>query len=791
MPLCINTSVSGTYRKNQRTIFIGGISFTPGSLGAKLVQRFLDANPTYYASTLQSYPILTPEETGTVAVPRGQRCAQFDGSNDEATGTLVVGSTITFAAWVKITSTSNQTLFHAKGDGAGAGVVLRTNGTSMSWYPNTGTTLVTIPITSIVNTWAHVALVQSGTAWSFYLNGVLVDNNTTVSMQNGGNVFQLGRYTTLTPFAGSMRDIRVYSVAKSPTEIAAIYNQASTPSTIDTTGLLGMWPLQDESGTTAYDVSGNGKHLTLTNITQSTFHAVDSGVTYNYCNWKGHTVANNLLLSSQAFSTSAPWNIYSGGMTFNGNAATAPDGTQTAEVVSWDSGLGTRYMYQTATTVSGAMHTFSVWLRAQSGTVNVGLRFAGTASNVVTATTTWQRFSVTRMAGSSVDVGIDQRVSEGVGVSETGIVEIWGAQLEQGLAPSNYVPTTSSTFSNVIIPASLSAPTQDAAGNALGVTGPVAHPATMEVPCVTGDGSAVYCDLGSALIPPSADFTLSFRYRHSSTMTRVLFEQRTSGTTVNDLGLFANHTTGGSVRLQVNAANAAEVTGLVNGTWYLVQVTRSGSSISLSVGGVAASGSIATSIAQSNAYLFAAKGFAGFFADNLISDLQITTGGVTTYFPLQEGSTTSRDLYYCKSDGTGGKVANAIVNGTIATIRANRCPYAKDWCVQYGGGTDANTAFVPGLIGGANDANGAAKTLSAGKHGNPYSRILPNTWSAPELVNIGYTYSTKLAPTDAVQATSPADTKFRRNKTAGSDRYFATLTALTGSDLSNANSYVG
>lgn len=183
------------------------------------------------------------------------------------------------------------------------------------------------------------------------------------------------------------------------------------------------------------------------------------------------------------------------------------------------------------------------------------------------------------------------------------------------------------------------------------------------------------------------------------------------------------------------------------------------------------------------------------YNDGRIAGLSITTGGVTKY-PLFDqcgpgSSNTNRDFYIMGSDGSATLVSGGIVNGTIANIYANRCPYVKDWAIQYGGGIAANGSFIPGRIGSANDAAGNAKTLTAGKHGNPYSRLVPNYWSAPELVNIGYPSSVRLAPSTTVQATSPADTKFARIKAAGSDRYFATLAALTGSNKTNAQNYVG
>ena len=165
-------------------------AFDPSSL-SNLNQRFLDEDPTYYGSTVNSYPILTPEESGAVAQPRAGRCALFDGSNDVAAGTMPVGSSLTFCCWLKAGSGTTQGIFQCNT----GGVLLQYNGsTTMQWFPNTLTTLVSITIANISASWNHIAITQTGTTYALYINGSLVQTGTTVALLNQGDLVEIGRY---------------------------------------------------------------------------------------------------------------------------------------------------------------------------------------------------------------------------------------------------------------------------------------------------------------------------------------------------------------------------------------------------------------------------------------------------------------------------------------------------------------------------------------------------------------------------------------------------------------------
>jgi len=353
----------------------------------------------------------------------------------------------------------------------------------------------------------------------------------------------------------------------------------------------------------------------------------------------------------------------------------------------------------------------------------------------------------------------------------------------------NYANELGYTLSgSTVISRNESSPTLDCAGNALQYAGPIGLPATVDVPCITGDGAVVGVDLGSQIIPNSGDFSLSLNaYIPSSPSDYAIILAQVDG--VAWASAFSVFYYPGSSKWRVSYGSySTQAVDFVpnNNAWNSLAMRKVGTNFYISVNGAAElSFTCPASItANENTKLLYSTG--GTFSSARVSNLVVGT----KTFPLQDGpgtSNTNRDVAWYASNGTGGVIANAIVNGTVANIWANRTNVARDACIDNGGGIAANGAFVVGIPGSGNDAAGNAKTLAVGTHGNPYSRFVPNYWNAPALVQIGSDNTDKYAPTDTVQSESIADTRFRK---AGFVKYFATRTALTGTDKSNAEAYV-
>jgi hypothetical protein len=134
---------------------------------------------------------------------------------------------------------------------------------------------------------------------------------------------------------------------------------------------------------------------------------------------------------------------------------TAPDGSLTANVVTAtttpNTGVG-----QSVSGLAAGAYTFSIWLRAQSGTENVFLDlFDSTASSgiravAVTVTTAWQRFSITGLLPAGHTLFSDIKLA-----LAGHFVEAWGAQTEPGYFATKYTPTTTATASHAADPSSL------------------------------------------------------------------------------------------------------------------------------------------------------------------------------------------------------------------------------------------------------------------------------------------------------------------------------------------------
>jgi hypothetical protein len=780
----------------------GGRIWTPDQLGDVNALQNL-ANPlTYNAATVRSYPVLT-SSPGTLTTPRSGRAWLFDGVNDYATlgARLTSGSvtTLSVCAWVKLTVNGDRTIAceHNSGGqrswwfGVGAGKIYfdqcTTGGPNdyKSTYSNA---------TYNDGLWHHVMAVFDSGNSAIYVDGVAVATTVTSSGTQATTLFDSTAFLTVGSdstaafwfFNGSLRNVRVYSTAKTAPEILAIYNQASTPTTLDRTGLLAAYWCEEESGLVGYDWSGNGKHLTLTNIIQSTFHASDTGVTYSAANELGNSkslsfdgsndratapnvsalaITGDVTLSAWVYVNVAAYNFVfvkesasgwaaeydlfirgDGLIAFKGGNGVNTEGgvgttTGSVPVKTWTHICAVRSGSSYSVYING-VHDTTVGYGVGTS-VNTPLRIGcrethGTAAIIIRDA---RVYNVAKTAGEALSI-------KNGGAESSGLVAKWNDSYDE--SGNGYNLTLENGTATHVIPRNEATPTLDAGGTAIGVSGQTMLPAVAEVPCITGDGSTVYADLGSALIPASADFDISTWYYHAtgSATIRSAIDQR-SATHTGIFGVVINLTESGGLRPLANAITVTldnvqyinSSVALVPATWNAIRCTRVGNLFTLYLNGVSVGTSTyALTISQGQAtqlLVYKAGASYGQYSDGRLSDFRITTGGVTKYFPLQGGpgtSNTNRDLHWVDSAGSGGVVSGAIVNGTVANIWANRCPYAQDWCVNYGGGIAANGAFIPGRIGSANDAAGNAKTLTAGKFGNPYSRPMLNNWSVPSLV---------------------------------------------------------
>jgi len=187
-------------------------------------------------------------------------------------------------------------------------------------------------------------------------------------------------------------------------------------------------------------------------VLQTPFAGTGSAALY----WIGQ---ENLLLYSQGFDNAA-WalgNSSASNPTVTANSTTAPDGTSTADTLAFPSTTGGKssYIYQDVNIgPQGVTFTFSIWLKAASGTDQVTIvvgdnytQFSATKS----VTTTWTRFTIT---GTFSPASPSSQVY--VEIASTGqsaySIYAWGAQLERWASATGYLPTiTAQLFPNGLV----------------------------------------------------------------------------------------------------------------------------------------------------------------------------------------------------------------------------------------------------------------------------------------------------------------------------------------------------
>lgn len=153
-------------------------------------------------------------------------------------------------------------------------------------------------------------------------------------------------------------------------------------------------------------------------------------------------VRTNLVFPSENFSA---WNLFNSA-TISTNTTTAPDGTTTADTLTFGSSAISQ-VFSNQGDANNTSHTVSVWAKS-STSKKFRIKIANSTtggdeySSNLTTTSSWQRFEFTFICPIT-HIAFTNEAGGGAGS-----IDIWGAQNEvSDFGPTAYIPTTSSAVS--------------------------------------------------------------------------------------------------------------------------------------------------------------------------------------------------------------------------------------------------------------------------------------------------------------------------------------------------------
>ena len=232
----------------------------------------------------------------------------FDGIDDkiDVLGLLGEPTNLTISAWVNLNSADTVGAeVISLGDNAGLRI---DDGSFMRgyYYDGTGFPSTVHSITLAGSGWHHVVYTidSSNNEQNLYLDGISVSSSThtpAISYAQGSNTLigTHGNGSAHYDFNGALDDIRVYDTPLTADEITAIYSQGRIPP-------IGHWKLDETSGTTAADSSGNGHDGTMNDGLDGANDSVN-GVISNALDFDGADDGIELPASSTLFPNNNSW----------------------------------------------------------------------------------------------------------------------------------------------------------------------------------------------------------------------------------------------------------------------------------------------------------------------------------------------------------------------------------------------------------------------------------------------------------------------------------------------------
>jgi hypothetical protein len=759
---------------------------------------------------------------GSLREKRLGYCYDFDGTDDYvalASGSIQhdVDEAFTVTASIKVDTVSGtKTIVSTNQIGFHRGLTFAVTGSNLiiyfnhQWASNAlQVATTTSPITAGV--WHNVTVTYNGSTdaagMTFYVDGVEQAKGTPAydslsATTLGTGTPKIGYTATLDWYMnGSVFDVRDYDRELTADEVTYLHTNGLSGTDPGTANLVAHYPLQEESGTTAYDISGNENHGTITNAVTSgvgSIHQPDAGVTKSYPNDAGYSrrmvfdgvddyvevtgmtahthYFGACTISAKVYITNltSNQNIWALGLkayrllltnlgewSHGNNTATGVYATLGEHELSVDYDASGR-------AISFSVDGVEVWTGVGAGS-NSGTSFfigSGDGSSLFFKGLIWD-FAIT---GSAVK----NFAFEGYGNTDADWVDTTGGGNNgtvNGSPINTYIPAATTTL--------------DALGGTLTETGRVPQYGTALGYGWQGNGSTVRVDIGTAqtwTLTNTWKVTIHFKLESTATTQTLLYiADGSSSITVQyraSIGFLCAFLNGSFF-----GPSAASLSAAADGNWHTISIEHLGSnSIVVTLDGiVVANGSPAPDTGASIGFNILSRG-PGSYADASIGPVTITTGGVTTSFHPIPGT---RDVAKVVSNAEGSVISNAVVNGVLADLYTIgngswRLPH-----IENGAHWDG-TAIYPAGPGQANAVNGEAINIPA----NVAPRGLLTDRTGGVIAPLDYAMGADEATSETFDqnAAAIADTLSKRFADDNySDRYGAGLSSLIDNSFFGTN----
>lgn len=642
------------------------------------------------------------KQAGDLREKRLGHCLEFNGVDQAADlGVAYTNETkIAFAGWFKIPEgqTAGDVFFGNDTNTTG------TRGWAMRSYGGQVLELFISPDGNVTDyyrfrytdiadgTWHHIAFIFDAGTVSFYLDGSLTAAAVTAHVgspagtinANGQNTFVGAKSGPATYGELTCYDIRQAEGAAADDLIAELATIISTPVTTTTSLLSHHW-MQEESGSTVYDSSGNGNHGTISGYAASQ-RVTDAGVQYSVANEVGVSPrmlfdgVDDYVVIDSPVHTTATYRLQ-----FRVFLSKTPGGD--VRIIGPDQYSSTAWGYRLGQVTYRIASVKAVGFDLAAGQEVL----VDSIADGATATTTFSRsdgnsttvthsvnpggFSISHIGGNYLYTfpGLIYGIKLDIGNTGTWEYEWNGSKEVYGKISAVYGDPSESH-----LPPLDSSTTQDALGGELTYKGRCPMYGLAKHVAWQGNGTDVWVECSEPGLPASADWTCSLRYYHvtnNTTVRNVLSQTAASAASTNRVVLSANGNGAGVLRLYIHDTSspiAIDVSALNAGEWHKIDMERSGDVFTVTVTNEDGTEAVGTQTETSITIAAEDLGFMQYhsglpqYNDGRLGPVTITTGGVTTTYVPIEGT---RDVAKITSDGSANDyIVSAVTGGSLATL---------------------------------------------------------------------------------------------------------------------------